>query len=92
MGHEYTDEVETQLAQDILHLFHRYHLTAPQEEEREWAVLARQTALFRLLVERNTDLLDFSVGKKPDQRLIVKIHHLYTVAPGIAKIAPEALF
>ena len=30
MGQDYIDEVETQLAQDILLFFTRYHLSAPQ--------------------------------------------------------------
>jgi hypothetical protein len=30
MGKDYIEEVETQLAQDILRLFAGYHLTAPQ--------------------------------------------------------------
>ena len=30
MGQDYTEEVETQLAQDILILFNRYRLTASQ--------------------------------------------------------------
>ena len=30
MGPDYTEDVETQLAQNILALLNRYHLTAPQ--------------------------------------------------------------
>jgi hypothetical protein len=32
MGQHYTEELETELAQDILMLFTRYHLTATQAQ------------------------------------------------------------
>lgn len=35
-------------------------------------------------------LLHFLVGQQPDQRLIVEIHDLNPVAPGIAEVAAEA--
>src|ERR1043165_6186032 len=40
-------------------------------------------------VEFNAGLLHFPVGQEPDQRFIVEIDHLDTIAPGIVEVASK---
>jgi hypothetical protein len=44
------------------------------------------------IAERYSGFLHFAVRQQPDQRLIVKIDNLNTVAPRITKVAPERRF
>ncbi len=42
-----------------------------------------------LTPELDSGLLDFAVREQPNQRLIVKVHHLDAVAPWVTEIASE---
>src|SRR5439155_4838422 len=62
-----------------------------RDATREWCT-ARARVDQSVLGKFNSGFLHFAIWQEPDQRFVVKIDHLYAVAPRVAKIAPERWF